>query len=78
MNQLKAMASLDPIPSVRCDEGSFVYSLDETDLDPTHGLNFANGTEAMLRLDPDYVLIGEIRDAPSAALPRMQGQKQAG
>lgn len=166
VNQLKAMATLDPIPSVRCDEGSFVYSLDETDLDlrvtsvpcvsgdklairvllppeatqniqelglssegaewirrwmdatggmflvagptgsgktttlyallhelklsdshvvtledpveyeipginqiqvnSTHGLNFANGTEAMLRLDPDYVLIGEIRDIPSA------------
>lgn len=166
VNQFKAMATLDPIPSVRCDEGSFVYSLDEADLDlrvtsvpcvsgdklairvlsppesaqdiqqlgipsegvewirrwmdatggmflvagptgsgktttlyallhqlklsdshvvtledpveyeipginqiqvdPTHELTFANGTEAMLRLDPDYVLIGEIRDVPSA------------
>jgi general secretion pathway protein E len=166
VNQFKAMATLDPIPSVRCNEGSFVYSLDETDLDlrvtaipcvsgdklairvlsppeavqdiqelgipsegvewirrwmdatggmflvagptgsgktttlyallhelklsdshvitledpveyeipginqiqvdPMHDLTFANGTQAMLRLDPDYVLIGEIRDVPSA------------
>lgn len=165
-NQFKAMASLDPIPSVRCDEGSFFYSLDQADLDlrvtaipcisgdkmairvlappravqevrhlgipeqganwirqwlsetggmllvsgPTgsgktttlytllhelklsdshvvtledpveyeipginqiqvdtfHDLTFANGTLATLRLDPDYVLIGEIRDEPSA------------
>jgi general secretion pathway protein E len=166
VNQFKAMATLDPIPSVRCNEGSFVYTLDDIDLDlrvtsipcvsgdklairvltppasvqniqelgipsegigwiqrwmdatggmflvsgPTgsgktttlyallhelklsdshvvtledpveyevpginqvqvdtaHELDFARGTQAMLRLDPDYVLIGEIRDVPSA------------
>ncbi|SFR48085.1 general secretion pathway protein E [Marinobacter daqiaonensis] len=165
-NQFKAMARLDPIPSVNCNEGSFFYSLDERDLDlrvtavpcvsgdklairvlsppeavqqvkhlgipeqgadwirrwldatggmflvagptgsgktttlytilhelkladshvitledpveyeipginqiqvdPRHDLTFASGTLATLRLDPDYVLIGEIRDVPSA------------
>lgn len=165
-NQFKALASLDPIPSVRCNEGSFSYTLDDIDLDlritavpcvsgdklairvlsppegvhdvqklgvpgygvewirrwmdatggmflvagptgsgktttlyallhelklsdshvitledpveyevpginqiqvdPRHDLTFATGTQAMLRLDPDYVLIGEIRDVPSA------------
>lgn len=165
-NQFKVLATIDPIPSVSCDEGSFSYNIDETELDlrvtavpcvagdklairvlaspeavrdvkqlgihgqgiegirrwmdatggmfvvagptgsgktttlytllhelklndshvitledpveyevpginqiqvnPTHNLTFANGTEAMLRLDPDYVLIGEIRDQPSA------------
>ncbi|NMT63843.1 GspE/PulE family protein [Marinobacter orientalis] len=166
VNQFKAMADLHPIPSVNCDEGSFVFSLDDTDLDlrvtsipcvsgdkmairvlsppesvqnigalgipvegaqwiqrwmdatggmflvsgptgsgktttlyallhelklsdnhvitleepveyeipginqiqvdPLHELTFASGTQAMLRLDPDYVLIGEIRDTASA------------
>ncbi len=166
VNQFKAMATHDPIPSVRCNEGSVVYTLDDIDLDvrvtsipcvsgdklairvltppasvqniqelsipsegigwiqrwmdatggmflvagPTgsgktttlyallhelklsdshvvtledpveyevpginqvpvdtaHELDFAGGTQAMLRLDPDYVLIGEIRDVRSA------------
>jgi len=165
-HQFKALANLDPVPSVRCNEGGFSYSLDEVDLDlrvtavpcvsgdklairmlsppegvqeirelgipghgvewigrwmdatggmflvagptgsgktttlyallhelklgdshvitledpveyeipginqiqvnPVHDLTFATGTPAMLRLDPDYVLIGEIRDEPSA------------
>jgi len=165
-HQFKALANLDPVPSVRCNEGGFSYALDELDLDlrvtavpcvsgdklairmlsppegvqeirelgipghgvewigrwmdatggmflvagptgsgktttlyallhelklsdshvitledpveyevpginqiqvnPVHDLTFATGTPAMLRLDPDYVLIGEIRDEASA------------
>jgi general secretion pathway protein E len=165
-NQLKALANLDPLPSVRCTEGSFSFALDESDLDlrvtavpcmsgdklairlltppegmqdihqlgipghgiewirrwmdatggmflvagptgsgktttlyallhelklgdshvvsledpveyevpginqiqvdPLHDLTFTTGIPAMLRLDPDYVLIGELRDAASA------------
>lgn len=165
-NQFKALANLDPVPSVRCDEGSFSFTLDDSDLDlrvtavpcmsgdklairvlsppegvkevlqlglpghgiewirrwmdatggmflvagptgsgktttlyallhelklgdshvvtledpveyevpginqiqvnPRHDLTFATGTQAMLRLDPDYVLIGEVRDVASA------------
>ncbi len=34
--------------------------------DEEHGLTFAQGVKAMLRLDPDYMLVGEIRDAESA------------
>jgi len=30
-----------------------------------HGLTFAEGVKTMLRLDPDYLLVGEIRDAES-------------
>ena len=32
-----------------------------------NGLDFAEGLKAMLRLDPDYLLVGEIRDSDSAA-----------
>jgi len=31
------------------------------------GLTFSEGLKTMLRLDPDYLLVGEIRDADSAA-----------
>lgn len=43
-----------------------VPGINQIQVNPTHNLTFANGTDAMLRLDPDYVLIGEIRDVPSA------------
>ncbi len=43
-----------------------VPGINQIQVNPTHNLTFATGTEAMLRLDPDYVLIGEIRDIPSA------------
>jgi len=35
-------------------------------VNPAHGLTFATGLRAMLRLDPDYLLVGEVRDAESA------------
>src|SRR4051812_5107126 len=31
-----------------------------------HHLSFAEGVKSMLRLDPDFLMIGEIRDAASA------------
>ena len=31
-----------------------------------HGLTFAEGLKAMLRLDPDYLMLGEVRDKSSA------------
>ncbi len=31
-----------------------------------HGLTFAEGIKTMLRLDPDYLMLGEVRDALSA------------
>ncbi len=35
-------------------------------IDTTHGQNFADGLRAVLRLDPDVVMVGEIRDADTA------------
>jgi type II secretory ATPase GspE/PulE/Tfp pilus assembly ATPase PilB-like protein len=38
----------------------------QVQLDPRHHLNFGEGIKQMLRLDPDYLMLGEIRDAVSA------------
>jgi type IV pilus assembly protein PilB len=35
-------------------------------IDTTHGQSFADGLRSILRLDPDVVMIGEIRDADTA------------
>ena len=43
-----------------------IPGINQIQVNPVHDLTFATGTPAMLRLDPDYVLIGEIRDEPSA------------
>ncbi len=45
------------------------YPLDgvsQIQIDEPHGLTFPVGLKAMLRLDPDYLLLGEIRDRKSA------------
>lgn len=45
------------------------YQLDgvvQVQLDQPHHLSYGEGIRSMLRLDPDYVMIGEIRDAASA------------
>jgi type II secretory ATPase GspE/PulE/Tfp pilus assembly ATPase PilB-like protein len=45
------------------------YQLDgitQVGLDEKHHLNFAEGVKAVLRLDPDYIMLGEIRDGASA------------
>ncbi len=45
------------------------YELDgitQVQLDERHHLNFAEGVKSMLRLDPDFLMIGEIRDGASA------------
>lgn len=43
-----------------------VPGINQIQVNQDQGLTFGSGTQAMLRLDPDYVLIGEIRDAASA------------
>ncbi|GAA0621649.1 GspE/PulE family protein [Halomonas beimenensis] len=43
-----------------------IPGINQVQVDPDHGLDFTTGTRCMLRLDPDYVLIGEIRDPGSA------------
>ena len=45
------------------------YQIDgiaQIQVDERHGLTFAEGLRAMLRLDPDYLLLGEIRDGETA------------
>lgn len=45
------------------------YAIDgvtQMQVDLRHGLNFTEGLKAMLRLDPDYLLLGEIRGPESA------------
>lgn len=47
------------------------YQIDgvtQVGLDERHGLSFAEGLKSMLRLDPDYILLGELRDPASAAM----------
>ena len=45
------------------------YQLDgvsQIEVDELHGLNFAEGIKSLLRHDPDYMMLGEIRDSISA------------
>jgi general secretion pathway protein E len=47
------------------------YQIDgvaQMQVDEKHGFSFAQGLRAMLRLDADYLLLGEIRDAESAQI----------
>ncbi|MDZ7852521.1 MAG: ATPase, T2SS/T4P/T4SS family [Halomonas sp.] len=44
-----------------------IPGINQIQVDTANGLDFASGTRSMLRLDPDYMLIGEIRDAGSAS-----------
>ena len=43
-----------------------VEGINQIQVDHFHGLNFSKGIQSMLRHDPDYLLLGEIRDASSA------------
>ncbi len=43
-----------------------VEGINQTQTNPSHGLDFANGLRALLRADPDIILIGESRDAETA------------
>ncbi|WP_163560088.1 ATPase, T2SS/T4P/T4SS family [Halomonas sp. NO4] len=43
-----------------------IPGINQVQVEARHGLDFAHGTRAMLRLDPDYVLLGELRDPGSA------------
>src|SRR5690606_37920305 len=50
-------------------EGPIEYEIEginQTETDPTHGLTFATGLRALLRSDPDVILIGECRDKQTA------------
>jgi general secretion pathway protein E len=40
----------------------------QMNVDPRHGINMNEGLKAILRMDPDVVFIGEIRDSETAAI----------
>lgn len=40
----------------------------QTQIDPSGGYTFANGLRAIVRQDPDIILVGEIRDADTAEI----------
>ncbi len=43
-----------------------IEGINQTQTDSIHGLTFANGLRALLRADPDVILIGESRDGETA------------
>jgi len=43
-----------------------VGGINQMQVDEARGLTFAEGIRSMLRLDPDYIMLGEIRDAATA------------
>lgn len=45
-----------------------IDGVSQIQVDFDHGLTFAAGLKAMLRLDPDYLLVGEMRDSESAQI----------
>lgn len=50
-------------------EDPIEYGLDgvnQTQVNPTAGLTFANGLRALLRQDPNVIMVGEIRDSETA------------
>ena len=42
--------------------------VNQTQVNPTIGLTFANGLRALLRQDPNVIMVGEIRDGETASL----------
>jgi len=45
-----------------------VEGLSQTQVDPAKGYNFATGLKALMRQDPDVILVGEIRDLETAEI----------
>ncbi len=45
-----------------------LHGVNQTQVNPRIGLTFASGMRTVLRQDPDVVMVGEIRDAETAAL----------
>jgi type IV pilus assembly protein PilB len=45
-----------------------ISRINQTQVRPKVGLTFANGLRALLRQDPDVIMVGEIRDQETAAL----------
>ncbi len=45
-----------------------IEGVDQTQIDPKHDLDFAQGLRAALRQDPDIIMVGEIRDFDTASI----------
>jgi type IV pilus assembly protein PilB len=45
-----------------------ISGVNQTQINPTAGLTFANGLRSMLRQDPDIIMVGETRDNETASL----------
>jgi type IV pilus assembly protein PilB len=45
-----------------------VQGVNQTQVNPKAGMTFANGLRALLRQDPNIIMVGEIRDAETAGL----------
>jgi type II secretory ATPase GspE/PulE/Tfp pilus assembly ATPase PilB-like protein len=45
-----------------------IEGLSQTQVDPPRGYTFANGLKALMRQDPDVILVGEIRDLETAEI----------
>ena len=61
----------DPTIKVVTIEDPIEYRLDgisQTQVEPAKGYNFASGLRAIVRQDPDVILIGEIRDLETAEI----------
>lgn len=43
-----------------------IPGIDQTQVEPEHGYDFASGLRSILRQDPDIILVGEVRDAETA------------
>lgn len=46
----------------------FIDGIRQSSIDAAHAMDFSQGVRALLRQDPDILLIGEIRDIPSCAM----------
>jgi type IV pilus assembly protein PilB len=45
-----------------------IPGVNQTQVNPKAGMNFANGLRALLRQDPNIIMVGEIRDSETAGL----------
>jgi type II secretory ATPase GspE/PulE/Tfp pilus assembly ATPase PilB-like protein len=45
-----------------------IEGLSQTQVDPSQGYTFVNGLKALMRQDPDVILVGEIRDLETAEI----------
>ncbi|MDP3901710.1 MAG: GspE/PulE family protein [bacterium] len=45
-----------------------LIGIEQTQIDPEAGYDFANGLQALMRQDPDVILVGEIRDTETASI----------